>query len=264
MLRKALAAALLLLASSTALADAALDLALRNYAHNRVLDSRSEITMTLSGKSGKERVRKLSATTKLKAEGGDNMRLLRFHFPADVSGTTTLLIENSGRDDDLWIYLPALKKVRRLVSENKRDSFVGSDLSFGDILGHKPSDWTFKLIGEASLDGVATTQLEALPATPLIARNTGYSKRLLWIAPDSAVSLRVDYYDEAGQLLKTVTASDIQTVDSARHLSQFMRIEASNVQSGQRTVMQFEHFKANVGVTAELFSPLAIALSGDE
>lgn len=251
-----------LVATASAFADSASDLALRNYAHNRVLDSTSEMTMTLTGKSGSERVRKLSSTTRLKADGVDNMRLLRFSYPADVSGTTTLLIENSGREDDLWIYLPALKKVRRLVSENKRDSFVGSDLSFGDILGHKPADWTFTQVGEETLDGTAATVLEAIPASPIIARNTGYSKRKLWIANDSAAALRIDYYDEAGQLLKTVTVGDIQLVDSARGKTQFMRIDAINLQSGHRTAMRFEQFKANAGVSAEVFSPLA--LTGEE
>jgi outer membrane lipoprotein-sorting protein len=216
--------------------------------------------MTLTSKAGETRVRKLTSTTKLKADSGDNMRLLSFSFPDDVRGTTTLLIEQTGRDDDLWIYLPALKKVRRLVSQNKRDSFVGSDLSFGDILGHKPADWNFKLIGDDSLDGKPVSILEATPKTPEIARNTGYSLRKLWLARDTAAALRTDYWDEAGQLLKTVTVSDIRVVDATRNKTQYLRLEATNVQSGRRTLMVFENFKANAGVSVELYSPLAIAL----
>ncbi|MDB5967917.1 MAG: exporters of the superfamily-like protein [Hydrocarboniphaga sp.] len=244
--------------SASVFAETADELAQRNYQHNRVLDSTADLTMTLANKAGDQRVRKLRSTTKLKADGIDNMRLLTFSYPADVKGTTTLLVEQTGRDDDMWIYLPALKKVRRLVAQNKRDSFVGSDLSFGDILGHKPQDWTFKKVGEEMLDGVATAVIEATPKNSEVARNTGYSLRKLWLAADTAVALRTDYFDEAGQALKTVTVSDVRAVDGAPGKTQFMRIEASNQQSGSRTTMSFDGYKASVGISADVFSPLAL------
>lgn len=104
----------------------------KSLAINKVLDSMSDATFTLVNNSNQERVRKTFVVTKLQTNGEDNMRMTRFMVPADVKGTVSLLVEHSVTDDDIWIYLPALKKVRRLVSSNKKDSFVGTDFSYGD------------------------------------------------------------------------------------------------------------------------------------
>ncbi|MCX7270261.1 MAG: outer membrane lipoprotein-sorting protein, partial [Burkholderiales bacterium] len=97
----------------------------KNFIVGKYPDSTSESTMTLTNKSGQQRVRKTFGTSKLDANGIDNKRMTRFLEPADVKGTVSLLVEHSDKDDDIWIYLPSLKKVRRLISSNKKDSFVG-------------------------------------------------------------------------------------------------------------------------------------------
>src|SRR5882762_7011693 len=74
------------------------------------------------------------------------MRMTRFLEPADVKGTVSLLIEHAEKDDDIWIYLPSVKKVRRLVSSNKKDSFVGTDFSYGDVIGHKVKEWDHNFV----------------------------------------------------------------------------------------------------------------------
>ena len=109
-------------------------------------------------------MRKFSSRTKLKENGVDTMRMTRFSSPADVKNTVSLLIENAEGDDDIWIYLPALKKVRRLVAANKRDAFVGTDFSYGDMIGHKVDDWQHTIAGEETIDGRATWIVESTPA----------------------------------------------------------------------------------------------------
>ena len=79
-------------------------------------------------------------------DGLANRRVIRFLAPGDVRNTTTLLLENPGKDDEIWVYLPAMKKARRLASNNKKNSFVGTDLSFGDLVGHRAKDWSHKLL----------------------------------------------------------------------------------------------------------------------
>jgi outer membrane lipoprotein-sorting protein len=186
---------------NTAKAETPLQLMELSDRTSKVVDARSELTMTLSNADGEQRVRKLVTMTKLKPDGVNNMRVLRFLAPADIKGTVTLLIEQSGVDDDMWIYLPALKKTRRLVSDNKRDSFIGSDLTFGDLIGHKPADWTSTLLREESLDGKAVYVIESLPKDEAIKNQTSYSKRLLWIDKNNFTALKTDYWDETGQLL---------------------------------------------------------------
>ena len=146
-------------------------------------------TLGLTNKAGKQRVRKTIGTSKLQGNGIDNMRMTRFLEPADVKGTVSLLIEHSEKDDDIWIYLPSVKKVRRLVSSNKRDSFVGTDFSYGDIIGHKVNEWTHTLVKEEAVDGKPCYVIESVPKIGMprhcsLARSGGFA----WVG--AAVSVR--------------------------------------------------------------------------
>jgi predicted RND superfamily exporter protein/outer membrane lipoprotein-sorting protein len=226
----------------------------RNYAVSRVLDSRSEATFTLIHKSGQERVRKTVGVTKLRPGGTDNMRLVRFLSPADVKGTATLLIEQSDTDDDMWIYLPALKKVRRLIASNKKDSFVGTDFSYGDVIGHKVEDWDHRLLRDDTVEGQPCYVIESAPRSESVKANSGYAKRRNWVRKDNAVTVREESWDQAGQLLKVMTAGEVQLVDEARGKWQPMRLEATNVQTGHRTRLQFENFRANQNIQADNFT----------
>lgn len=226
----------------------------KNFAVSKVGDSVSDATFTLINKSGQTRVRKVFVTTKLAENNIDNMRMTRFLSPPDVKGTASLLIEHSAKDDDMWIYLPALKKVRRLVSSNKKDGFVGTDFSYGDVIGHKVDDWKYKLLREEAVDGHPCYVIEAVPASDAIKSNTGYSKRVTWIRKDNNVSAKTEFWDEAGQPLKTAVFSDIRLVDSQRDKWQPMRLEANNVQTGHRTVIQLDSFRVNQNVKSAFFT----------
>ena len=84
----------------------------------------------------------------------------------------SLLVEQSVKDDDIWLYLPSMKKVRRLVSSNKRDSFVGTDFSYGDVIGHKVQDWEHSIVGEEAVDGFECFIIESVSYTHLRAHET--------------------------------------------------------------------------------------------
>jgi outer membrane lipoprotein-sorting protein len=152
------------------------------------------------------------------------------------------------------IYLPALKKVRRLVSSNKKDSFVGTDFSNGDVIGYKVSEWNHKLLKEEVLDGQACYVIESTPKTEEIKNNSGYSKRIGWLRKDNLMSVKSEFFDEAGEMLKTMTFNDVQLVDAKRGKWQAMRLEANNLQTGHRTIIKFENFKVNQQVKDEFFT----------
>ncbi|MBI3028711.1 MAG: outer membrane lipoprotein-sorting protein [Candidatus Rokubacteria bacterium] len=226
----------------------------RNFNVTKVLDSVSEATFTLVSKTGQERVRKTTSVTKLQGNGVDNRQLIRFLSPPDVRGTAILLIEHSARDDDIWVYLPALKKVRRLVASNKRDSFAGTDFSYGDVIGHKVGEWEHRLVGEEAVDGQPCYVVESVPRTEAIKTSAGYARRRSWIRKDNFVMARGEYWDQAGQPLKGIRATSVQLVDPGRQKWQAMRLEAANTQTGHRTVIQYESFKANQQVRDGLFT----------
>jgi hypothetical protein len=227
----------------------------RNYVASKVVDSTATVEFRLVNSSGQQRVRLTTTISRLKEGSLDNMRLTRFTEPADIRGTGTLTIENSAGDDDIWIYLPALKRTRRVVAANKADSYVGTDFSYGDIIGYDAADWTHTIIGNDTVDGQNCAVVESVPAGPEILEQSGYSKRISWVRLDNAVTLKGEFYDPAGVLLKTLAVEDVREVDPANGRWQAMHFEMRNVQTGHRTEIIFTDFKANVGVDPGLFVP---------
>ena len=226
----------------------------QNFVTSKVSDSIADSTFRLINAAGKERVRETTGQTKLIGSTTDNRRVVTFLSPSDVKGTKTLLIENTGKDDDIWIYLPALKKVRRLVANNKKDSFVGTDFSYGDVIGHKVEDWEHKLVKEDTVDGRACWQIESLPKRPEVKENSGYSKRLSCIDKESHIAISGEIFDQGGSLLKKISAKNLEKVDPVKNRWQAMLLQAENVQTGHKTVLEFKNFKANVGVKDDVFT----------
>ena len=226
----------------------------RNFMVGKVVDSRAEVTMTLISKGGARRERSTVGFTKLAENGVDQKRLVRFLTPADVKGTATLLIEHSDADDDIWIYLPALRKVRRLVANNKKDSFVGTDFSYGDVIGHKVKDWKHALVGQETVDGVETYVIESVPRTDAVRDTSGYSKRKSWIRRDNFVAIKAQYWDTGGALLKESAARDVREIDAAKHKWQAFTLTMQNVQTGHGTEIVWTKLEVGVGLGDDVFT----------
>jgi predicted RND superfamily exporter protein/outer membrane lipoprotein-sorting protein len=236
------------------------EIATRNFAVGKVADSVTEATFRLISPNGQERVRKTQGRSKLKAGSLDNRSLVRFLSPADVRGTVSLTIENSepGRDDDIWIYLPALKKVRRLVSSNKKDSFVGTDFSYGDVIGYRVADWTHRVLREEKVDGFDCWVMESLPKNAQVREDSGYTKRMGWIRKDNFAAVRAESYDLSGALLKVILLRDHRNVDPKNGKWVAMKLEAQNVQENRRTVIEFDRYEVNQGVSEDSFTARAL------
>lgn len=247
-----LIAALTLPASAWALT--AIEIMDKNFMVGKYADSTSDTTMTLTNKSGQQRVRKTFGTSKLDTNGIDNKRMTRFLEPTDVKGTVSLLVEHSDKDDDIWIYLPSVKKVRRLISSNKKDSFVGTDFSYGDVIGHKVKEWNHTIVKEEDVDGKPCYVIESTPKDATVKTNTGYSKRIGWIQKDNFVTVKAVAYDEAGELLKEAKYSHWKEVDTVKHKWQAGILEAKNLQTGHSTVITIDQFKVNNGVKDDFFT----------
>jgi predicted RND superfamily exporter protein len=253
------AAALLLTlwsASPAAAADppTATEIMERDYIANRPLDSVSDGTFTLRNKSGQERVRTTAIHTKLQPNGVDAMRMVRFLSPPDVRGTVVLTIQRRDSEDDLWVYLPAMKKVRRLVATNKKDTFAGTDFTYGDMLGHRTEDWTHRLVREETVGGQPCWVIESLPRTDEVKTRSGYAKRLSAIRQDNYVAARIEYWDLSGQPLKVYVGSEVRSTDPERRKFQAMKLEMTNLQTGHRTTLTFKTFEVNQGVKDDLFT----------
>lgn len=238
-------------ASATMTAD---EIMTRNFNVTKVKTLRFDATMMLVNDKGQLRERRLSSLSRLQADGANVDLNIRFDVPADVRGTRFLQIQHADRDDDMWIYLPALKRSRRLVSNNKRDSFVGSDFSYADILPLKPGMFHHVLLRVESLNGQPCYLVESGPQDEGLKNDLGYSKRISWIRKDNFVEAKVDYYDLRGQLFRTQTTDNHKMVEAEPQRWLALRREMLSYETGHKTVISIDRIETNVSVSARAFS----------
>jgi hypothetical protein len=218
-----------------------------------------------SGKSTVQNVSKDGGTRQRQAEvanmlrdgsSNDAMRLYKFEAPADISGTALLIHENSKGDDDLWLYLPAAGKSRRIVASNKKNSFVGTQFAFVDLMTQSVQEYKHTLAGHEMVDGVDCYIVDSEPKTESFAGDIGYSKERAWIRSDILAAVRVDYYDLQGKLLKTQRLTDYVAADKAHGKWIAGKRQMVNHQSGEQTVIAFADIAVNSGSIDEgTFSP---------
>ena len=208
----------------------------------------------LTNQAGQARIRQTSSITELKPDGANNRRIVRFSAPADIAGTAVLTVENPG-DDDIWVYLPALKKIRRLSASNRKDAFVGTDFSYGDVLGLAVDEWTHRLMRTETLDGVAVRVVESLPRSADVSASTGYGRRINWLRASDAVPLKTEFYNPAGALLKVYSCTDIRLADPQNKRYQPMRQTMKTVATGHSTLIEYSSFRTDVAVGADQFLP---------
>jgi hypothetical protein len=214
--------------------------------------------MVLINDKGQQRERRNTTVIALQPNGVDAKFAVKFSTPADIRGTAFLQVEHGDADDDLWIYLPALKKSRRLVASNKKDSFVGSDFSYGDISLPRVAKYRHTIIRNETIDEVDAYVIESVPIDDTVKSNSGYSKKITWVRSDNFVEAKVDYYDLAGRLLKTQRITKPQAVDAKAGRYFAMLREMTNHQTGHKTVLNVIKLETGVPTPDELFTTRSI------
>ncbi len=209
-------------------------------------DKTSILTMTLINSNGSTRVRKIKQFTK--DLGSVEKSIMFFLSPADVKNTSFMNWSyDNDKPDDQWIYLPALKKVKRISSDSKSDYFMGSDFTYDDLGDRKLDADVHKLLREETVDGIACYVVESVPKD----EDYIYSKTITWIRKENFVGLKKDFYDEDGELLKTLSIKEV------KHISGIWVIthsEMHNVQKNHTTIMKLTDVKINTGVPASMFT----------
>lgn len=220
--------------------------------------ARIDYRFDLVSASGSKRLRRVSSLIRTDAKG-DSTRLARYEFPEDARGLATLLVEHRERDNELWVYVPAVRKTRRLVADNERDSFLGTVLSNGDVLGYKTAQWTHAANGEEIIDGRLCWRVLSTPSTDAVKRASGYSKRETWIAQDNSVPLQISAWDEAGRPLRTIRYRDLKPVAEQTGKWLPYRIEASDLAGGGATTIVVERFEYASKIDDDALSPASLA-----
>lgn len=242
-------------ASTATAADlSARDIMEKNFYVTKIKHLLNDSTMTLINDKGQQRVRKTHSVNLLQPNGIDSKIMIRFLQPGDVEGTGYLQVQHYDGEDDMWIYLPALKKVRRLVANNKKDSFVGSDFSYGDILQPVVDTYTHTIVKIETLDGEDCWVIESVPVSEQVKKDYGYAKKTTWIRKGNFMEKKVEYLDAGGRPLKTMLVPDIVEVDSANHKWWAMKREVKNHQTGHSTLLTFENLDTKRAVGEDFFT----------
>ena len=254
--RAVAAVAVAVLAAPTVRAadPSARDIMEKNFFVTKVSSLQLESTMVLINDRGQQRERRSTGLIKLQPNGVDSKLVVRFSTPADIKGTSFLQVEHIDGDDDLWIYLPALKKSRRLVANNKKDSFVGSDFSYGDISLPKVDQYRHALLRTEQVDGFDCHVVESVPATEAVRANTGYSRKVTWVRKDNFVEAKVEYYDLAGRLWKTQRVTRHELVEPRKARWFPLQREMTNHQNNHRTVITMAKVTPGVDVPDDAFT----------
>lgn len=231
----------------------------RNFLATKISAFTGDVTMKLINSSGGKRVRRIKIWSKLKPDGVDSKVLIRFTYPPDVRDTGFLQIQNAGSDDDMWIYLPALSKTRRLVSSEKSDSFFGTDFTYGDILAPAVDKFHHRRLPNAAIDGKEYYVIESTPVDAETRDDMGFSRKVSWIDMKNFVERKVDFYDAQNQLFKVETVFDPKLVEPKLGRWVAMRREMLNVQTNHRTVYKFNRFQIESHLSDRLFSVRMLA-----
>lgn len=234
------------------------DIMEKNFFASTIASMKSEATMTLINDKGQTRERKMATLQKLQQNGIDSKLVMKFNAPADIKGIGFLQIEKSDADDDQWIYLPALKKTRRLVSNNKKDSFMGSDFAYADFARPRVDWYQHKILRSEDCAGQSCWVVESVPANDTIRNEHGYGKKINWVRKDNFLEVKIEYYDVGGRLLKTQLKTDYKLVEPATGRWFPMHRELVNHQTGHKTVLNFDKSEAGVPAPDEMFATRTI------
>ncbi len=209
-------------------------------------DQTADLAMTLTNKNGDQRIRKIKQFTK---DLGDiEKKIMFFISPADVKNTSFMSWSyDSDQNDDQWIYLPALKKTKRISSDSKSDYFMGSDFTYDDLGDRKLEDDTHKLLREETLEGKECYVVESVSND----EDYMYSKTLVWVNKANFIGVKKEFYDEDEDLLKILTIKGIKEVSDIWIIT---NSEMKNVQKNHKTNITLNNVQINTGIAASKFS----------
>ncbi|MCX6254183.1 MAG: outer membrane lipoprotein-sorting protein [Bacteroidia bacterium] len=209
----------------------------------------ANINLSITEKSGASRLRTIFMTTKSYADGMEK-RFIRFIEPADVRGTAMLVIDNKNTPDEMWIYLPALKKTRRIVSSEKGKSFMSSEFSNADMSSPTLSDFVNK-----HLNGSGSNNqwiIESMPVNEDKADEYGYSKKISYISMDKYQILKMEFYNFDNELYKTVEIRSIYPLSEGRFIIKDMM--ANNILTNRRSEIILNNITEGLKVDDSFFS----------
>jgi outer membrane lipoprotein-sorting protein len=211
----------------------------------------ADLDMTLSNAQGEKSVRRLRARILENPDG--EKRLFLFDDPPDVRGASMLAFTHRLQPDDLWMYLPAIKRVKRITSNNKAGPFMGSEFAYEDLGSQEVEKFTYRYLRDERQDETDCFVIERRPVDP----DSGYARETLWVDKAEYRPRRVEYYDRKNALLKVLTLRGFRLYDNKYWRADEMRM--SNVQTGKETLLEWSHYEFGSRWNEFAFDPQRLA-----
>jgi outer membrane lipoprotein-sorting protein len=213
-------------------------------------DSATELSMRLVSADGRIRERRLTWQILENPDPSDGDKSLTiFHEPRDIAGTAFLTFTHIGRDDDQWLYLPALKRVKRIAAVNKTSAFMGSELAYEDLLSDEVEKFDYRWIRNETCGDLTCFVLERRPRYP----HSGYSRQVVWLDQTEYRPMKIEYHDLRDRHLKTLTIEGYQ-----QYLARYWRghtYRMQNHRTAKETLLFFGPYDFQTGLTEQAFDP---------
>jgi hypothetical protein len=210
------------------------------------VDQKASMQMILRNKQGQESIRQIRLNS-LEVQGDGDKSLSVFDSPQDIKGTAFLSYTHALVPDDQWLYLPALKRVKRIASANKSGPFMGSEFAYEDLTSQEVEKYTYKYLGDEVVDGSDCFVIEAYPAY----QNSGYTRQIVWVDKTMYQAIKIDFYDRKNSLLKTLRATEWQ-----QYLEKYYRpsrLYMTNHQTGKSTELLWSNYQFKTGLSERDF-----------
>ncbi|MBN7818577.1 outer membrane lipoprotein-sorting protein [Bowmanella yangjiangensis] len=214
-------------------------------------DNQAEASMILRNASRQEIERRMRLLT-LEVQNDGDKGLTIFDQPADVKGTAFLNYSHAIEPDEQWMYLPALKRVKRIASKNKSGPFMGSEFAFEDLSSFEVAKFNYKYLRDEQYEGMDCFVIEQQPAY----EHSGYTKLITWLDKEHYRAQKVEFYDRKDSLLKTLTMHDYQL-----YLDKYwrpMKLSMKNHQTRKSTDLITHELRFRTGLSEDDFSQAAL------
>ena len=210
-------------------------------------DAKEDILMRIVNRQGQVRKRHLAMLRLDQADGGEQSYYLYFHEPADVEGMSFLVLKHPGRDDDRWLYMPAIDLVKRIATSDKRSSFAGSDFTYEDVSGRDLDEDNHELLDEETVGEHAAFVVKSTPKKP---EGVEFSYRKFWIDKATHLPLKMEHYDLQGKLYKVYEAQEIQTIQGTPTITKAVMKDLGNERF---TEIALQAVSYDIGLSADVF-----------
>lgn len=233
------------------------EILVKQEAARKIPSFTAKATLATGDSGGAMRTKSFTWWRKLSQDGVHFAALTRFEAPASIRNEGLLLRERNGGDNDVLLYLPSFKKIRRVEPQSQSTSFMGSVFSYADVALPHADDFSAKVLREEKCGEASCFVLEVTPVSEKVRVTTGYGRSVEWVRADVFVTVRSELYDKHDKLWKKLEATDVREVDKQKWLAHEVKME--DVRDKRVTVLKLSNVKANVDIPDNVFTEQNLA-----